>query len=48
VKRAQADLAAILRGDVPSSPEALVAARKAIEVAQLKLAKLWSRRLPRT
>jgi len=40
VKRAQADLAAILRGDVPSSPEALAAARKAIEVAQLKLAKL--------
>ena len=40
VKRAQADLAAVLRGDVPSSPEALAAARKAIEVAQLKLAKL--------
>jgi RND family efflux transporter MFP subunit len=40
IKRAQAELAAVIRGDVPSSPEALAAARKAIEVAQLKLAKL--------
>ncbi len=40
IRRAQAELAALLRGDVPSSPEALAAARKAIEVAQLKLAKL--------
>jgi len=40
VRRAEADLAAQLRGDVPSSPESVVAARKAIEVARLKLAKL--------
>ncbi|HEY6067716.1 MAG TPA: efflux RND transporter periplasmic adaptor subunit [Gaiellaceae bacterium] len=40
IKKAQADLAALLRGDVPASPEALAAARKAIEVAGLKLAKL--------
>jgi RND family efflux transporter MFP subunit len=40
VRRAEADLAAQIRGDVPSSPESLVAARKAIEVARLKLAKL--------
>lgn len=40
VRKAEADLAAQLRGDVLSSPESLIAARKAIEVARLKQAKL--------
>ena len=47
LRRAEADLADLLRADPPPSPEALAAARQAVVAARLKLAKVLGSGRPR-